>query len=259
MIAAKSCPRTRSILAVAALLVCLPGAKAANAQTAGEIIDRYVEAIGGSEALASLNTMKYVRTVLNTQDGQTSQQSRTTIHSMRPYFYRTERADRGRIHVTDGTTAWRGLTAAGSDSVAWEETELRIRSSDLDFDRLLGPFIHFVRKGYSAEYSGTSDREGTSLQVVTVTWKEGHQWAFFFDPDSALCVGFNTNPAYPEQFTRIGDYRRVDGVLIPHRNVTIDRMPDGSSRQHERIYSAIEFNVAIDESYFRPGDWHLLR
>ena len=34
---------------------------------------------------------------------------------------------------------------------------------------------------------------------------------------------------------------------------SVDRLPDGTTRLHERRYSDIEFDVAIDESMFLPG------
>jgi outer membrane lipoprotein-sorting protein len=97
----------------------------ATAQTAGEIIDRYIDAIGGRQALAKIETMKYDRTVLNTENEATSQQSRKTIYRKRPYFFRTEDAQTVRIFVSDGTDGWSGTRAASSDSIAWRQVSAR--------------------------------------------------------------------------------------------------------------------------------------
>ena len=89
-------------------------------------------------------------------------------------------------------------------------------------------------KGYNAEYTGKSEREGVQLDVVTVMWKEGHEWDFYFDSSTGLCYGFNANPNRPDRFTRVDGYRRIGDVLVPHRNMSIDTLSDGGTRQHER-------------------------
>jgi hypothetical protein len=225
----------------------------ANAQTAGEVIDRYIDAIGGRQALAKIETMKYDRTVLNTENEATSQQSRKTIYRKRPYFFRTEDAQTVRIFVSDGTDGWSGTRAASSDSIAWRQASFVPRSPDLDFHRLLGSFIDYDRKGYRAKYAGRAERDRVRLDIVTVTWSEGHRWDFYFAASTGLCYGFSPNPDDPDNFIRVDDYRRVGDVLVPHRNISIDSLPDGRTRRHERIYSNIEFNMVLDETLFLPG------
>ncbi len=84
--------------------------------------------------------MRYVRTVFNTDGDVTAQQSRRTIYAKRPFFYRTEDPETGRIYISDGRTAWSGRLAAEEDSVIWSEARV-LQSRDLDFDRLFGSFI----------------------------------------------------------------------------------------------------------------------
>jgi outer membrane lipoprotein-sorting protein len=219
------------------------------AQTADQVIDRYIAAIGGSAALASVETMRYVRTVFNTDGDVTAQQSRRTIYAKRPFFYRTEDPETGRIYISDGRTAWSGRLAAEEDSVIWSEARV-LQSRDLDFDRLFGSFIGFAEKGYVAEYAGRIERKGVHLDVVRVTWTEGDQWEFYFDSATGLCYGMNGHPKNMDDLTRVDDYRRVAGILVPHRNSSIDRLLGGGTRLHERHYSDIAFNVAINESMF---------
>jgi len=240
-------------IAISAAVIISTLATSASTQPAEEIIERYVEAIGGREAIKSLETLKYIRTVTNTQGGEITHRSHQTIYQMRPCFYRTEDKERGNYSVTDGTQGWRGRTSTNPDSIKWEERSFIPRSPDLDFDRLLGSFIGFAQKGYSVEYMGTYPLGDVQLEVVQVTWKEGHQWNYYFNPTTGLCDGFNPTPDSPGNITHIRDYRRIDGILFPHHNLVIDQQPDGSSIQHERFYSHIELNVKIEENFFRPG------
>jgi len=196
--------------------------------------------------------MRYVRTVLNTQDGVTTEQSRKTIYTKRPYFYRTEDVEIGRVYISDGRSAWTGRIAADSDDIIWEQASFVLRSRDLDFDRLFGSFINFAGKGHSAEFAGTVELEGVQLDVVRVTWKEGEQWDFYFASSTGLCHAFTANLEEPNDLTRVADYRRVGGILIPHRNTSIDRLPEGGTRVHERLYADIVFNVVLSDSMFLP-------
>jgi hypothetical protein len=199
-----------------------------------------------------IETIKYDRTVLNTESDTTRQQSRKTIYRKRPYFFRTEDAETGRIFVSDGKSGWSGRSAAGSDSMSWRQVSFVPRSPDLDSDRLLGSFIDYDKKGYSAEYAGKAERDGVRLHIVTVTWSEGHRWKLYFATSTGLCYGLSPNPNDPESFIRVDDYRRVGEVLVPHRNVSIDRLAGGRTRRHERVYSNIEFNVVLERTSFVP-------
>lgn len=223
------------------------------AQTAEQIIDRYIAAIGGSAALASVETMRYVRTVFNTEGGVTAEQSRRTMYVMRPNYYRDENPETGGIYITDGRSAWSGRVTTDGDSMTWSEARFVLRSRDSDFDRLFGSFIGFADKGHRAEFAGRVEREGVELEVVSVTWTEGDQWDFYFDSATGLCYGMNGHPENMDDLTRVDDYRRVGGILVPHHNSSIDRLPDGTTRLHERRYSDVVFNLAIGETMFLPG------
>jgi hypothetical protein len=245
---------TMRLLRTASVIVSLVSiAEPTMGQTAAQIIDRYIAAIGGSEALASVQTMRYVRTVYNTEGEVTAEQSRRTFHTMRPYFHRAENPETGGIYITDGSAAWSGRKTTDGDSVVWSEARFVLRSRDSDFDRLFGSFIGFAEKGYGAEYIGRVERDGVHLDVVRVTWTEGDQWDFCFDSTTGLCYGMNGHPENMDDMTRVDDYRRVGGILVPHHNSSLDRLPDGRTRLHERHYSDVVFNVAIGESMFLPG------
>jgi hypothetical protein len=244
---------SRRLVSSLAVLVLASSARPVQAQTADQIVERYVAAIGGRDALAAVETMRYVRTVLNTQDGVTAQQSRKTFYTKRPYFYRTEDEETGRVYISDGRSAWSGQPAADSDSIMWEEASFVLRSRDLDFDRLFGSFIDFAGKGHSAEFVGAVELEGVPLEIVRVTWKEGDRWDFYFESSTGLCYGMNPNPERSQRIVRVTDYRDANGILVPHRNMSIDTLPDGGTRLHERLYSEIVFNVELDVSIFLPG------
>jgi hypothetical protein len=239
--------------ASATAVIALCAVAACKAQTADEIVSRYLTAIGGRAAVAALTTMRYVRTVLNTEHGTTTEQSRRTISRKRPYYYRNEDPTTGRVYIFDGKHAWTGRPSGDGDRIQWHEASFVLRSRDLDFERLLGPFIDFAEKGHEAQYLGHDQRDGVDLLVVRVRWREGDQWDFYFDASTALCYGFTANLEEPDALTRVDDYRRVGSILVAHRNTSVDRRADGGVRLHERRYSDIAFSMALSDSLFVPG------
>jgi len=56
----------RSLTTTSIIVALVSIAEPTTGQTAAQIIDRYIAAIGGSEALASVLTMQYIRTVFST-------------------------------------------------------------------------------------------------------------------------------------------------------------------------------------------------
>ena len=233
------------------LLALLAGPLHLSAQSAEEVINRHIAAIGGKDALAAVETMRYVRTVVNTQGGVTTEQSRRTFYSKRPFYYRSEDQASGRVSISDGLAMWHGRPTADPDSISWQAASFMLRSRDLDFDRLYGSFIDHASKGDTVEFKGTTELEGVKVNVVKVTWHDGGEWDLYFRASTGLWCGYRANSESPVM--RVTDYRRVGGILIPHRNVTVEELPDGSTRIHERIFSDITLNLALSDSMFAPG------
>lgn len=233
------------------LLAFLAGPLHLSAQSAAEVINRHVAAVGGKDALTAVVTMRYVRIVLNTQGGVTTEQSRRTFYSKRPFYYRSEDQASGRVSISDGQEMWSGIPTADPDSIAWQAASRMLQSRDLDFDRLFRSFIDYASKGHTVEFKGTTELEGVKVNVVKVAWKDGGEWDLYFTESTGLWCGYRTTPESPVM--RVTDYRRVGDILIPHRNVTVEELADGSSRIHERIFGDITLNVTLSDSMFAPG------
>lgn len=236
---------------IAALLALLASPSRLSAQSADEVINRYVAAIGGRDELTAIVTMRYVRTVLNTQEGVTAEQSRRVFYSRRPFYYRSEDPASGRIAISDGRQMWHGRPTAVPDSIAWRAASRMLQSRDLDFDRLFGSFIDYASKGHRVTYAGTTELQGVRVDALRVAWRGGGEWDLYFEASTGLWCGLKATPESPVM--RVSDYRRVGGVLIPHRNVVIEELADGGTRIHERVFSDFALNVALSDSMFAPG------
>jgi len=209
---------------VMSLFVLLASPLHLSAQSADDVINRHVAAIGGKDALAAIVTMRYVRTVRNTQDGVTTELGRGTFYSKRPFYYRSEDPASGRISISDGRQMWNGIPTAVPDSIAWQVASRMLQSRDLDFDRLFGSFIDYASKGHRVEFKGTTDLEGVRVNVLTVVWKGGDEWELYFAASDGLWYGYRIRPEAPVM--RVTDYGKVGDVLIPHRNVIVEELAD---------------------------------
>jgi len=242
---------TKLAIGIAALLALLSNPGNPSAQSASEVIDRHVAALGGMDALTAIATMRYVRTVLNTQAGVSSEQSRRIFYSKRPFYYRNEDPVSGRISISDGREMWSGLRTALPDSVAWQPAPRMLPSRELDFDRLFGSFIDYGSKGHRVEFKGTTELESVKVNVLRVAWKDGGEWDLYFAEASGLWWGYRSTTESPVM--HLTDYRRVGDILIPHRYMMIEELDNGESRIHERIFSDIVLNITLIDSLFTAG------
>jgi hypothetical protein len=236
---------------IVALFVLLASPLHLSAQSADDVINRHVAAIGGKHALSSIVTMRYVRTVFNTQDQVTTELSRRTFYSERPFYYRSEDPVSGRVSISDGWEMWNGTPTANHDSIEWQVASRVLQSRDLDFDRLFGSFIDYGSKGHRVEFKGTTEVEGVEVNIVRIAWKGGDEWDLYFAASSGLWSGYRISPESPVM--HVTDYRKVGDVLIPHRNVTTEKLADGTTRIHERVFSDVTLNIPLSDSTFAPG------
>lgn len=238
-----------------AAFLAMPGTPIpAEGQTAEDVVKRHVAALGGAGALEGIQTMKYVRTVQNTELGLTTLQSHTVFLTQRPLFYRSERSETGSFYISDGSKAWSGRRRSDTDTIEWDEPRFVLALRDIDFDRPFGSFIGYDRKGHSARYVGNTEVDGVILQTVRILWSDGADWEYYFDSSTGLCYGWDVSPGEPGGRTRVDDYRRIGDVLVPHRNAVTDTLSDGTVRIHERLYSDFEINLELPESLFRPRE-----
>jgi hypothetical protein len=200
----------------------------------GEILDRYVDAVGGRDAVAAINT-RIVRgrivTDLPTWDPPVLEVDTLTVYSEAPDRYlAVHRTVEGRtLEGCDGTTAWK-RDAEGKvlsvDAVRGGDAWL----VDPRFPLRLGEYFPDMA------YLGTATLAGRSVHVVEVD--DRHEHRLYFDAESGLLarLGYNTT---------IMRYGEVDGVKVPFE-VAYSRKGGSSTFALE----SVAHNVPIDERLF---------
>lgn len=228
------------LLAVAAL----------PAQTADEIVAKYVAKIGGMPKIEAIKTLK--KTGKFTGGG--GFEAKVVEENKRPDMVRQEFVLQGMTGITayDGKTGWKIEPWQGKKDVEpLGEEEMKAILEDADFD---GPLVRAKEKGNTVELVGTEPVEGTDAFKLKVTLKNGDVQYFYMDTEDFVPIKIEKKRiirgAERESETSLGDYKEVAGVYYPH---SFEQGVKGSPNRQKIVYDKIEANVSLDDSLFHPA------
>jgi hypothetical protein len=237
-----------ALIRLAGLALC---ATSLSAQTADDIIARYIKTVGGMERIQVVQTLR--RTGRFTGGG--GFEAVVVEESKRPNSVRQEfslQAMTG-VNAYDGHTGWKIEPWQGKkDPEALSEEEMRDIVEESDFD---GPLINYQQKGNRVELVGQEQVEGTDAFKLKVTLASGDVRYFYMDTDYYVPIRIETKRmirgAEQEFETSLGDYKEVAGWYLPHSFETGLR---GSQDKNKITFDRIEANVPIDDRRFaRPA------
>jgi len=219
-----------------------------SAQTADEIIAKYIKTIGGKEKIEAIKTLR--RTGRFTGGG--GFEAVVVQENKRPQMARQEFSIQGMTGVTayDGKTGWKIEPWGGKkDAEALGEEEMKGIQEDADFD---GPLVNYQQKGNKVEFVGAEPVEGTDAFKLKVTLKNGDVSYYFMDTDYYVPIKIESKRmvrgAEREFETSLGDYKEVAGVYLPH---SVESGVKGSPNKAQITYEKIEANVALDDNRFK--------
>jgi len=219
-----------------------------SAQTAEEIIAKYVKTIGGAEKIEAIKTLR--RTGKFTGGG--GFEAVVIQENKRPQMARQEFSIQGMTGVTayDGKTGWKIEPWGGKkDPEALGEEEMKGIQEDADFD---GPLVNYQQKGNKVEFVGAEPVEGTDAFKLKVTLKNGDVRYYFMDTDYYVPIKIESKRtvrgAEREFETSLGDYKEVAGVYLPH---SLESGLKGSPNKSQITFEKIEANVALDDIRFK--------
>jgi outer membrane lipoprotein-sorting protein len=217
------------------------------AQTADEIIAKYIKTIGGSERLNAITSIR--RTGKYTAGG--GFEAPISQENKRPNKVREEFTMQGLTGVTayDGSSGWKIEPWEGKkDAESLSEDELKDILDDADFD---GPLVNYKEKGYKVEYAGLEPVEGTDAYKLKLTGANGDIRYYFMDTDYYVPIKIELKRmirgAEREFEQTLGDYKEVGGVYFPH---SIETNPKGNPNRAKWTFEKIETNVAFNEGRF---------
>jgi hypothetical protein len=213
------------------------------AQTADEIIDKHLAAIGGKEKLMQLNTM-ITEGNLNiqgmdipikiSQEHNKGQRVEIFVMGMTGYIMNTP-TEGWQFFPFQGQTTAEAMPAEAVKEVA----------DQLDLQNSL---LNYKEKGHQVEYIGKEDYEGTECHKLKVMFKGGAEATMFFDPATYYLIKQVTKTKATGQEVvqeqTFSNFTKQDGYVFPF---SLTGMGPGGVV----TITKIEINKPLDESLFK--------
>lgn len=243
-------PASRSVLIVAALVA---GAVVVRAQTADEIIEKHIAAVGGRAALAKITSRHTTGTVTISAQG-------TAVSG--PVSQWSKAPNKSRVFVTLDTVPLGGAGEMvidqrfdGTSGVVLNslQGDTAIGGNQLDNmrnDAFPMPFLVYKERGTQVALLPREKIGTREMIVLQTTPKAGSVSRLYVDPSTWMITRAVARVSTPElgEFEHsldFSDYRDVDGVKIAF--LTVNTMP----MQTVTIkLDKVAHNVAIDDAMF---------
>jgi len=230
----------------------VPKEAAGTPETVEQVIDAYVTALGGKEALVHLTSRKAEGQIemANRKEGR----QKFTTYWRAPDFSRMKvDSEDSLIEVGfDGKAGWRSEYAGFIERLRGRSLEVLLRDANpLRYTRLvdLYPDVALDREPPEAAPKGTA----------LVSRGREDTLRFYFDAQSHLLTEIDTESAKDETGPHrylFEDYRRVDGVLFPFAIREIVALPNADPRavhiEHIVRFHKVQHNISFPDSLFSP-------
>jgi outer membrane lipoprotein-sorting protein len=218
------------------------------AQSADEIVSKYLAARGGIDKIRAVKSERVIGTI--TFGSETN--GPFVVERKRPLKMHMEISfgEQKFIRVYDGKSAgWTYNPFVPSPSVeSMPESELRNILDEADFD---GPFVDYKSKGNRLEFVDKEEVLGKTAYKIKLTSKIGEISHFYFDASTGLLLKWEGDRNIAgknvpwESFFH--DFREVDGLKYPF---LIESDAPGTDQTQKISADKIEVNVAIPDSRF---------
>ena len=222
-------------------------------QTADEVVEKHLAAMGGRAALGKLTSRKATGTItVTTPNGNIS--GPVEVYSKLP--------NKSRLYVVldltplgmndtmtldqkfDGTTGWALNTLQGDRQVTGNQLD------NMKNGTFPNPLLNYKATGTTVELLPNETVAGKSMIVLRVTPKAGSASKLFLDPDTYLVARSTATVNSPdmgdiEQINDAADYRTVDGIKIPFKTIQT-----AGPQTATIVFEKVEHNIAIDDAMF---------
>ena len=228
---------------IIAFLVFLCGVWIVRAQTADEIIEKYIQAMGGREKLELIQA-----SILEGKVQAMKQEIPIKFTSIKEKGYRMDMEIMGMKLWTIATpdTGWTYMPMQGAPVIKPMPKEVIAESRSQFYPA--GPLLDYKKIGLAIEYLGMDDVDGKDCYKLKSTSKEGKISYFLIDPTTNYLVRVSAKKTIMgkemEIVTDFSDFRKLEsGTVFPHKMIS----PNG-----EVQVIKITINPDIDEKILVP-------
>jgi len=230
------------VLAFAALLCAVT----LSAQTADEIINKYVQAIGGKDFLSKITSV-YTESSMDVMGMQATVKS-TTLNGK---GMKQEIDVQGNLMVTCLTDkgGWSINPMAGGTSP--EDMPESQYNSGKEQIVVGGPFVNFAEKGYKVELIGTEAVGDINAYKIKLTSPDSISAVYFFDPNTFYLIKSMQETEMQGQMidnvSTYSDYKQADGFSMPYK---MEMVMAGGQFTMTMTVTKVELNKPVDETIF---------
>lgn len=228
---------------ILALIVVAATFVTAQAQTADEIIQKHIAAIGGADNWKKIKSMKITGAI---NAGGTEIPVTFTMIQNKALRFEFSINGMNNYSIITQKEGWMYFPAQGQTKPEAMTPEMVKQSKD-DLD-MQGPLIDYKTKGNKVAYLGKDDVEGTECFKLKVTYPSGKEETMFIDASNYYHIRsvekIKADGKEQEQVNNYSNYQKLpEGIVFP---MTMD------SGNGPINLKTTEINKPVDESIFKP-------
>jgi len=221
---------------------------AVHGQTAEQIINRYIDAVGGRTRLVSIQTL--ILETVSTRPGREGEIHITT-YLKRPNLARIESSSPGRPAMRMTYDGKNVFFAPGMPVPPDSPITARIRRNTNIYQNF-GYLIDSQGGDFKAEYLGQGRVEGTSTERVKITYSDGFQRELDFEGSTGLLIRIQERDEQGRIHSSIySDFRSVGGIQFSFKQKNIGPLPDDPNGITLIDTISIKLNEPLEDNLFR--------
>ncbi len=217
-----------------------------TAQTADEIIGKYIQALGGKDLLNKITSV-YTESTMDIMGTQGTLKS-TQLNGK---GIKQEMDIMGSIITTcftdKGGWSINPMTGATSPEVM-PETQYNSGKDQLGVG---APFINYAEKGIKVELMGTEPVGGVNAFKIKMTNPENISALYYFDPNTFYLIRQVQQTEMQgetiDNVMTLSDYRTTEGYLMPYK---VEMVMAGGQFSMTMAVTKVELNKPVDEAFF---------
>jgi len=209
-------------------------------QKATDILDKMIEAQGGRKVLENIKDTTLLGSIEWIEAGGGSVSGTFTQYQKEPNKIRREIEIMGmvRMDAFDGEIGWTNEAGKLSEDTGNDAAEKK------SWAQGYAALLHPEKYGIAYVLKGQEKIEGNDYFILELTIPGGTPITQFVDAKTYLIYKIQI----PEQLTFMSDYKKIDGVMIPH-SLTFGGGEGGDSIK--LIVTKVSFNTNLEDSLFQ--------
>jgi hypothetical protein len=217
-----------------------------SAQTADEILSKYIQAVGGKDLLTKITSV-YTESTMDVMGMQANVKT-TTLNG---------KGTRQDVDISGSI-----MTTCYNDKGGWSINPMTGATTpeampegqyNSGKDQIVvgAPFINYAENGYKTELVGNEAVGTVNAYKIKLTAPDGTSSFYFFDPGTSYLVKSIQMMEMQGQMIDNGitysDYRQVEGYAVPYK---MEMNIAGGQFQMAMTVSKVELNKPVDETIF---------